>query len=184
MAPKNRAFTLVESFVVFAIVGILVAISAPQWGKMIADQKFESEISDLNWTILDARTNAISEKICDGSEPKSWGVKVEIPDKYTLFCEKIDGTQKIVQDFKFESSRIESLNFSNAQSFPASPEVGSFVEISFFSGQKNNISIKKQGEKFRRKLKIILKRMSKTGTICFDRIAGFPTISHDENCAE
>jgi type IV fimbrial biogenesis protein FimT len=70
---RIAAFTLVELVVTLAIVGILAAIAAPSFSKMIANQRVKSVATDLYIALAKARSEALKRNTSVIVAPKTGG---------------------------------------------------------------------------------------------------------------
>lgn len=73
--PRRRAegFSLVELMVVVILLGIVMAIAAPSFTQMIADQKVRSATTDFHTAMLQARSLAITHNMNVTVEPDAAG---------------------------------------------------------------------------------------------------------------
>lgn len=60
---KNKGWTIVETIVVIALMGIVLGIGIPQFQKYISRAKLENAKSEIFATLRVARSNALSEQI-------------------------------------------------------------------------------------------------------------------------
>ena len=54
-----KGFTILELMMVIAIVAIMTAVAAPPMGRMIDNNKMSKAASDLSWSLLYARSEAV-----------------------------------------------------------------------------------------------------------------------------
>src|SRR6185503_740669 len=82
---RQRGFSIIELVIVATIVGVLAAMAMPTLGSLVRDQRIKTAVSDINASIIYARSEAIKRNttvaICaknaDGSgcgNTTNWGV--------------------------------------------------------------------------------------------------------------
>jgi len=172
---QKKGFTLIEMMVAIAIVAILASMIGQNFYKSQTVQRFDSEARRVFFGILDARTNAISEKKCTNGSMETWNTVINLSG-FTLNCGVI---------------AENTVNFSGITGFdslkfpPASdPQVNVKLE---FLPESAQLRITDDNDVSKQKVKITLKHSSlpnEKRTICIDRVAGFPTFNTGENCLE
>ena len=193
---KNKGFTLIELLVVILFAAFLAVITIPSMMRWYNKDLFISESRQIIDSIDDARANALSEKKCsDGSNSssESWNwsweastKKINLSCSYAggnIYEEDVFSLDKNIavtsnQFFYYNNSSTETLFNSSQKNF----------SISFPSGDtQSTISVEDStlGEYDIKKIKlpfVFTGEEALNRTICFNRIAGFPTISSTENC--
>ncbi len=197
----KKGFTLVELMVTITIAGILGLIAVPSMVKWNKKDKFINQTREIIDTINDARAAALSDKKCPTSNESSvaWGIRLtEESKEINLMCYH-GSSKETVKILQLDNNvKIDNNGYYYIKSNDPTYNGTLFDLIS------KTIDITFSAEKERAKIwisnlnpipsvydinKIQLtfefsEDVNEKRTICFDRIAGFPTISKDSNCAE
>lgn len=92
---KNTGFSLLEILIGISIAGIMAVVAAPSFSKMRREETFRSEVQGLFDAFSQARSNAMSNKMCtklDGTTKMpavAWSLKIKQfpnPFSYQLYC--------------------------------------------------------------------------------------------------
>lgn len=204
---KKPGFTLVELFTAITIAAIIAAASAPGFSRMRREETFRSEVQGLFDALSQARTNAMSNKMCTKADNSkipavAWSVKIKQSptnshklyciwdetkfkaldinlddDSYTEAKEETTFTNEFVKDFKFIYDT--TTNPSPAKD-PAND--GTSVFIHFWTGSVQTTIIKEPYDDLKKtrmdEIRIVAESADeKERAICLDRVEGFPTFN-------
>lgn len=185
---KWRGFTLIEVLTTITILGIVATISAPEYGRWRDRDKYRAEGQGFFDTILLARNYAQTNKFCsNGKASTRWRVYLDTANplpRYRLNCHWDDTNNSTVEIplVTMGDSEIEEIDF-NLAAAPAAlspPNLPANVQFTFFSGsavgrlQYNNGSLETADD-----VQIVIGHDDTPSqhTICFNRVAGFPTFN-------
>lgn len=188
---KFAGFSLVELVVVIGVSVILTMMSIPKMISWYKKDRFISQTEKIIDTLYDARAAALSEKKClDGSSSTEWGWSIE-GNVVKLICYKSSDQQEeksinLDDNIEFSGTYL-SLEETNGTLIPLLTDTK--ILINFLSGNSQAYITAEDGTtRDTYKIKKVTLPFKFSGledikrTICFDRIAEFPTISSDENC--
>jgi prepilin-type N-terminal cleavage/methylation domain-containing protein len=175
---KQKGFTIIELFVAITIMAMLATMAGQTFYNSKNLQRFDSEIKNVFFGILDARTNAISEKKCsDGRTGEIWDLKIN-QSGFVLSC---GGTAEENIPFS-EILILESVEFP--------PEIGIKTNVKLeFLQELAQLRIKNEVSGIfysKREAKIVFHHTSfpnEKRTICIDRVAGFPSLEIGDTCS-
>ena len=168
----NKAFTLVESIVVIAMIGILSIIVIPSYQsakKTLKIHNAASELAqDLRW-VQEMATSAKKHEACASPDLFIYGIefKQDEPNRYMIFADCNDngsfgGNDEIVEEVFFEegieinqiiaSDVIENLRILFAppdpkiEISPAPPPIGTvYIKLINENGQTKTVTANKMG---------------------------------------
>ncbi len=173
---RQKGFTVIEILIATAIVAIMAGIAGQSFYKSQTVQRFETETRNVFFTILEARTNAISEKKCaNGDTGKTWDVKIN-QSGFVLSCDSVAQ----------ETILFPSIIVFDSIKFPPAPEAQTNVLLEFLPGLAQ-LRIKHNDTVSKKETEIILHHISlpnEKRIICIDRVAGFPTMNVGDTCPE
>ncbi len=191
MRKKVFGFTLIELLVTMGVSVILAVIAIPSVMNWYKKDEFLRQTQEVMDTLQDARAASLSEKKCpNGTSSDSWIWDINNSDKAIRLGCTYPGYHDSVKEFTLD----ENIEISNIayQSTPASSWVPIATDtkngIEFLSSSngasKGWIESAVTGFNIR-KIKFTFEFPEDTSvrrTICFDRIAGFPSISTTNDC--
>jgi len=196
---NKKGFTLVELMVAIAISAILAVIAVPSMVKWNKKDKFINQTREIIDTINDARAAALSDKKCPTSQNPSvaWGWQWNGSNKkVNLLCYYIDTnsgteTSEIMRSDELDDNiQVNNTGYYITSSSNLFDPSSKNIDI-LFSAEKERAKIivpsLNLGDYDINKIQLTFEFTEDTNdkrTICFDRIAGFPTISKNSNCAE
>ncbi len=168
---KRKGFTIIELMVAATIIAMLSAMAGQTFRNSKNLQFFESDIKNVFLKILDARTNAITEKKCaNGDTGKSWNLKINLSG-IILSCGGIEQ----------ESQSFSEALLINSIEFPPTIGLQTNVQFEFLPGSAQLRILNELGGTLysKKKTKIVFRHVSfpdEERTLCVDRIAGFPRL--------
>lgn len=194
---KWRGFTIIEVLTTMTILAIVATMAAPEYWKWKDRDSYRAEGQALFDTLLDARSAALTNKVCDdGSLSVRWAVLLDMsvqPMSYRLKC-YTDDTNFIEETASVEMSNsvLETLDY-NGVAAPAAFDGTTGLTfpdnmlISFFSGGVSvRIDYEKSGTQRAESFQMVIGHDDSgyEHTICFNRVAGFPTFNKTGNTCQ
>lgn len=204
---KKSGFSLIEILVAITLASIMAVISAPSFSKMRREETFRSEVQSLVNAISEARSNAMSNKMCtktNGSKipAEAWSIRIEQSPNFEhqIYC-VWDETKLKSLDINFDDNSYtepkEIVSFSNefikdfkflydTTTKPAPDKNvtndGNNVFIHFLIGSTQTMIIKKPYSDTAHErvsnIRIIAESIDeRKQAICLNRIQGFPTFN-------
>ena len=194
---NKKGFTLVELVVTMVISAILALIAVPSILKWYHKDQFLTKSREITDMINDARVNALSNKKCaDSYASVAWAFNLKKTTTATiakLICLYNDNNNS-PQQIEFSILNLNNnINLKDIYKiilteglinnpnifikFPVEKEATSMII-------ENNIATTSFDIKKIRMIFEFPEDATEERTICFDRIAGFPTVSKTEQCAE
>lgn len=114
---RLRAFSLVEMLILVLIVGVLLGLSAPQFGKMLTRYRLKSATDTLYYSLHTARSEAIKRnakirlnfRSTNGGVSWCYGLKLGASCDCTVqnSCE-LDGIERVVSSERFPNVVMEA----------------------------------------------------------------------------
>lgn len=194
---KKIGFTLIELMVTMVISAILFLITVPSIREWYKKNQFIKQSREIIDSLYDAQTAALANKKCSNGNDStswSWNWSENNGNKYvTVKCHYNSGEleeQKISLDDNIGFSNLQKIYYQTNNS----PVWNDFlvnipITISFSLGDSqpsifigNGNSLEDYGVKKIMLPFVFTEDENTKRTICFDRIANFPTISKANNC--
>jgi len=169
---KKKGFSLLELIVVTGIVALLAVISIPGFSRMRSQVKFEGEVDTIFNQLLEVRTNALTEKMCDNKASERWIFNFDTTSS-SVSCENSDGTV-LIQTYDTLWHESHTIELDDVQKFT--------VQIDFLPNTSQ--ALIPDGTDQRNNVKILFNHDSgEQKTICFNRIMGIPELfSENTDC--
>jgi prepilin-type N-terminal cleavage/methylation domain-containing protein len=193
MCKKVCGFTIIELLVTIGISVILAAISIPNIMKWYKKDEFLRQTQEVMDTLYDARAAALSEKKCtnsDYSETWLWDINNSAKE-VRLVCKDSNNNYHFIKSFVLDDNvNLSNIEYKNNSGTWTAIDTNTKNGIEFISSTDGNskgwVSVSGLPSSFSvREIKFTFEFPDDTSikrTICFDRIAGFPSISSTSNC--
>ncbi len=187
----KKGFSLVELLVALAITALFAVTTAPTFTQIQSLSNFRGEVDTIFGVTASARSNALTQKQCEGKEAKIWMFEVDnttSPSTATLLCENVDGVQS-VSPVAFSPHTVLS-SVAVPKPILVDTHESDKVRILFVvDGLQTKIarwdkSINPSGEwnvAGNEKTQVVFEHALSNSdperwALCFDRVAGFPTL--------
>ena len=189
MYKKNFGVSLIELLVTMTISIILAGISIPKITNWYKKDQFISQAEEVADAIYTIRANSFSEKKCPNDASSIYWLFSITNSSFSISCNNTASgdADAIITNFNDYISLVNPEQFlaENWSSVPLVNEDDT-INIKIFSGGNQSKIFLNNSESFSvKKIKlpfVFNGEISNKRTICFDRIAGFPTISLTEDC--
>lgn len=173
---KKRGASIIELMVTVAIVGVVAGIAVPNFSQIFSFNRFQEETRNIVNFISDARANAIASKECRDTETLTlWAISIDQnTSSLKLACNSLPtGTMlETEEDIISSNTEITAIEFDDNSTV-------SNINISFEAESAQA----KIADGTHKNIRLVFTHPSsgKMRTLCFNSVAGFPTLEDGNN---
>ncbi|MCF7917442.1 hypothetical protein K9L27_00320 [Candidatus Gracilibacteria bacterium] len=172
---KLSGASIIELMVAIAIIGILTGIVVPNFSRLFSYNNFQEETREILNSISDARANALASKECRNQEELIfWSFTLTTPPVITtLSCNSLPTGTPLINKTKNISANTEVSTIELADG-TAINTLTLLFETETSQSKINN------GNQQSARIVFTHPSSGKQRTLCFNSIAGFPTLSEGD----